>query len=513
MKLPGLAAALERGAIDEVRESGGVAERANRLPALARTVWKNSGLVLGLLDAGVVMSAFLIAYYVRFHVPFASLKAMPAPDPAVYLKGAAFLACLWVFFIWKDGGYETGLGALGAPALGARSLVLGGVWALLVLTGVSFMFHVMLSRQVYLTSGLGAMGGMFLVRMLWRSVLEDVAKRWGEVQRVVIVGSGGAVEDIEARLREAGPGLIRIVGRIGSEVKEDRQKGGAEFLGGLGEIIQVWAKTKFDTVILTLGMSPVRGDDSRDRIMNVLNFCEQNGLALYSAPDSYHVAVKQTDIRTAAGTALIRLQDASINPTYAILKRVIDVVTSIVILVLGLPIWTAVAIMIKLDSPGPVLFSQIRAGRNGRPFKMYKFRTMVCDAEKQLRQLVDLEALKEPVFKIRNDPRVTKLGKFLRRYGIDEIPQLLNVIKGDMSLIGPRPEEMNLVSRYDVWQRRRLKAKPGITGLQQITNRGEPNLGERIKYDLIYLKHQGLLLDLYIAMKTIWVAFRGVGVT
>ena len=144
---------------------------------------------------------------------------------------------------------------------------------------------------------------------------------------------------------------------------------------------------------------------------------------------------------------------------------------------------------------------------------MYKFRSMVCDAERKLAELVDIESLAEPVFKLRNDPRVTRVGGFLRRTGLDEIPQLINVLKGEMSIVGPRPEERALVEKYDPWQRRRLKAKPGITGYQQIVNRGHPDLSERIKYDLIYLKHQSLLLDLYIMAQTILVVVRGTGVT
>ncbi len=137
---------------------------------------------------------------------------------------------------------------------------------------------------------------------------------------------------------------------------------------------------------------------------------------------------------------------------------------------------------------------------------------MVQDAEQRLCQLVNFDSLEEPVFKIKNDPRVTPVGGFLRRTGLDEIPQLINVLKGEMSIVGPRPEQAELVERYNVWQRRRLKGVPGITGYQQVINRGIPCLSQRIDYDLYYLKHQSLSLDLQILFKTVGVVIRGDGI-
>jgi len=178
-----------------------------------------------------------------------------------------------------------------------------------------------------------------------------------------------------------------------------------------------------------------------------------------------------------------------------------------------MPLWIAIALFIKFGSKGPVFFTQVRAGLHGKPFKMYKFRSMVEDAEAKLGEMVDIDNLDEPVFKIKNDPRITAVGRFLRRTSLDETPQLLNVLKGEMSIVGPRPEELALVEKYDHQQRRRLKGLPGITGYQQINNRGEPSLSRRIKYDLVYLKHQGPVLDSYIILKTIWVVIRSKGLT
>jgi len=246
-------------------------------------------------------------------------------------------------------------------------------------------------------------------------------------------------------------------------------------------------------------------------VLEVVNFCEKAGISLYMLPAAFDVAVSKREVGSFCEMPVIRLQDASLHTAYALVKRLMDLVLSAAGLLVGMPVWLLIAVLVKVTSKGPVFFTQIRAGLHGKPFKVYKFRSMVADAEARLSSLVDVNELKVPGFKIKNDPRVTPFGRFLRRTGLDEIPQLFNVLKGEMSLVGPRPEMPALVARYSPEHRRRLKAKPGITGYQQALARGIP-LAEGVKYDLIYLKHQGLLLDLYILLKTVVVILRGRGV-
>ena len=194
-------------------------------------------------------------------------------------------------------------------------------------------------------------------------------------------------------------------------------------------------------------------------------------------------------------------------------KRCTDVVIAFLGIVLTLPLWALIALAVKLGSKGPVFFSQERAGLNGRPFRMFKFRSMVVDAEDQLKQLVSIHDLTEPVYKIRNDPRVTRIGRVLRRFGLDELPQLVNVLRGDMSLVGPRPEVVKLVERYNATERRRLLVKPGITGYQQIHNRGMPDMAARLAYDFYYIRNRSNVLDIWILMMTVLVIASGKEIT
>ncbi|MHB0875269.1 MAG: sugar transferase [Anaerolineae bacterium] len=195
----------------------------------------------------------------------------------------------------------------------------------------------------------------------------------------------------------------------------------------------------------------------------------------------------------------------------AVAKRLLDVVGATAGLVLAAPVMAAIAVAVKLDSPGPVLFRQERGGALGRPFRMYKFRTMVADAEAQLGRYVDLDALAEPVFKLRHDPRVTRVGRYLRRTSLDELPQLVNVLRGDMSLVGPRPEECRLVERYDDWQRQRILMKPGLTGPAQVSGRGDLGLDARVRLEVAYMRRYSLLKDLAILARTIPAVLRRTG--
>ena len=192
-------------------------------------------------------------------------------------------------------------------------------------------------------------------------------------------------------------------------------------------------------------------------------------------------------------------------------KRLMDVVLGAMTLaVMALPM-AGIALLVKLDSPGSIFFRQTRVGQDGRPFRIFKFRTMVDHAEELLPQLVDLEALSQPAFKLQSDPRVTRVGRFLRRWSLDEVPQLFNVLAGEMSLVGPRPEQIEVVTRYTDDQRRRLAVKPGMTGPMQVSGRGDLPFEERLSLELTYIGRYSLRRDLRILLRTISAVVRGDG--
>jgi exopolysaccharide biosynthesis polyprenyl glycosylphosphotransferase len=195
----------------------------------------------------------------------------------------------------------------------------------------------------------------------------------------------------------------------------------------------------------------------------------------------------------------------------ALIKRTFDIAVSAVGLVITAPLWPLVALAIKLDTQGPVLFTQRRAGLDGRPFMMHKFRTMIADAEQRLDDVVRLDELREPVFKLSADPRITRVGKWLRRLSLDELPQLWNVLRGEMSIVGPRPEQVEVVERYEPEHLFRLSVKPGMTGPMQVFGRGDLSFHERLAVELDYIENLSLARDLRILAETVPVALRGSG--
>lgn len=198
-----------------------------------------------------------------------------------------------------------------------------------------------------------------------------------------------------------------------------------------------------------------------------------------------------------------RIMQVKESRPYLIAKRITDVVVASLLLILFLPIIPIVAILIKLDSPGPILFKQKRVGKNGKIFEFYKFRSMVMGADKIIGTLRPLSGVDGPIFKLKDDPRVTRVGRFLRRSSLDELPQLLNVLKGDMSIVGPRPNLPSEVSHYLPWQMKRLEVTPGITCLWQIAGRSHIGFNEWMRLDLEYIKKRSYITDLKIMIKTI----------
>ncbi len=194
-----------------------------------------------------------------------------------------------------------------------------------------------------------------------------------------------------------------------------------------------------------------------------------------------------------------------------LIRRLFDIAVASIGLLVFAPFAVIIAIAIKLDSPGPILFSQIRAGLDGRPFRMYKLRTMNVDAEAKLDRLVTIDELEEPVFKLKDDPRVTRVGSFLRRISVDEVPQLINVLVGEMSIVGPRPEQVEIVERYSDVERVRLSVKPGVTGPMQVFGRGELTFSERLAVEIQYIENPSLGQDLRILIHTLPAVVRGTG--
>lgn len=195
------------------------------------------------------------------------------------------------------------------------------------------------------------------------------------------------------------------------------------------------------------------------------------------------------------------------NTMYSLTKRVIDVLGSMIGIILLSPIFFVVAVLIKIDSKGSVIFSQTRVGKNGKEFKMYKFRSMVVNAEELKKKLLAQNEMSGPMFKMKDDPRITKIGKFIRKTSIDELPQLINVLKGEMSLVGPRPSLPKEVEKFEPWMRKRLEVKPGLTCYWQVSGRNNIDFNDWMKLDIKYVHDRSIKIDIKLIFKTFFVLF------
>lgn len=326
-------------------------------------------------------------------------------------------------------------------------------------------------------------------------------------RNILIIGTGKRVRrfiDMVAKNPEWG---IRIVGLIDIDSsKKGEVVNGHKIIGSFDDIPEIIHKNVVDEVVFIVPRSWL------DKIEEVMHFCESEGLTVNVAMDLFKLKFSKARQTEMHGFPLLTFESTPYRLEHLFIKRVIDFVVAGIALIIFSPLFVIIGAIIKLTSKGPVFFKQERYGLYGRRFKLYKFRTMVVDAEERLKELLEYNEMKGPVFKMTNDPRVTKVGRWLRRFSLDELPQLWNVLKGDMSLVGPRPPIPAEVENYDSWQRRRLSMRPGITCLWQTSGRSEiKDFNEWMKLDLEYIDNWSLGLDFKIMLKTIPVVFLGIG--
>jgi exopolysaccharide biosynthesis polyprenyl glycosylphosphotransferase len=335
-------------------------------------------------------------------------------------------------------------------------------------------------------------------RVTLLEVVRMVRRRRGDAHRVVVVGTGDRAVEFAQQLTDASPIRLEIQGFVGV-MGESSSPQARPRLGYVGSLDALLDRMPVDEVVFAVpGKSP-------DVFRDALSACDDRGVdVLLTLPPKVPASGKM-ELANVSGVAqpMIGLRRTPTAEAQLALKRVLDILGGIVGLALAGPVMAVTALAIKLDSKGPVLFKQIRAGRNGRKFTMYKFRSMVVDAEAKKAALMHLNEMGGPVFKIKRDPRITAVGRFIRKTSIDELPQFFNIIMGDMSMVGPRPPLPSEVDDYEAWQRRRLSVKPGLTGLWQVSGRNQVDFDEWMQLDLNYIDNWSIWLDIKILLKTV----------
>jgi exopolysaccharide biosynthesis polyprenyl glycosylphosphotransferase len=345
-----------------------------------------------------------------------------------------------------------------------------------------------------------------LARFVLRKRLHRQRRAGAFMHRTIAVGSVDAVADLIAELRRETYHGLSVVGACLSAAAPPAEVAGVPVCGGLERIQAAVSDLAADTVAV-LASPQLNGV----RLRHLAWQLERTGTDLCVAPAVMDVAGPRTTIRPVAGLPLLHVDHPELSGPKLLLKAVFDRTMAAVALILLAPLFAAIAIAIRTDDWGPVFFRQTRVGKDGRTFRVCKFRTMVVDAEQRKAELRALDEGSGVLFKIRRDPRVTRVGGRLRRWSLDELPQLINVLAGEMSLVGPRPALPAEAACYGDYMRRRLVVKPGITGLWQVSGRSDLPWEEAVRLDLRYVENWSFALDLEILWKTSSAVLRGSG--
>ena len=335
-------------------------------------------------------------------------------------------------------------------------------------------------------------------RVLARLAVDMLRRRGRLLEQLVVVGGGMHGKMIMQQVLTH-PNLgYRLIGFL----DDAHHARGAHFgrikvLGPVARLADVVRTHGVDQVVIALPATEHR------RVADVIAQCKAQRVGFHLVPDLFEIQLNTVDVDSIGGIPIIGLKDGVIAGWDFFLKRLLDSVVSAAVLLLGSPVFLLIALAIRLESSGPVFYTAERVGQNGKPFTMYKFRSMREDAEKLRDALADYNQADGPLFKMANDPRRTKVGAWLRRLSLDELPQFWNILRGDMSLVGPRAPLAAEVAQYEEWQKKRLSVKPGLTGLWQVNGRSNVPFEEMVMMDIYYIDNWSFGLDINLILRTI----------
>jgi exopolysaccharide biosynthesis polyprenyl glycosylphosphotransferase len=453
------------------------------------------------MDAALVAISLLAASQMRpllSFLPYAIDVRKPMQLPPILYP---IFAAIWIGIFLGMSVYDGRRNLRVADEL--MSVTIGSLLAGVFLAGTLYLSYRDVSRVLFLVFILMA----YLGFILWR-ILTRISFRWSKssstaFRRVLIIGAGPVGLDLNDKIVSQSYLGLRVVGFLDDD--SEKQNLGTEILGDIDEAREVILRERIDDVVIAL---PGRAFDRLNRLIVELLDLPVKVMVI---PDYYNKALHKAVIEEFAGIPMLDLRAPALNDYQRLVKRAFDILFCLLVFPISIILMGIIALAIRLEGKGPILFRQKRVGENGRLFEMLKFRTMVPEAE-DIRHLV--EQIDEDgilIHKSANDPRVTRVGRYLRRTSLDELPQLINVIKGDMSVIGPRPELPYLVELYEPWQRQRFAVPQGMTGWWQVNGRSDKLMHLNTEDDLYYVEHYSLFLDLQILVKTLGVVFRGKG--
>ncbi len=469
--------------------------------------------VVFLADLLLIAAAFLSAHLLRDEVAPAFGVGLPGLPPlARHLPLLPLALAVWGSLLWTSGRYRSHRRmplSTEAWAVVRVSLLAAGLFALVIL-GLRLDERLFAPDRISRSwlALFAALAGLFLLaeKVALRLLARRIRARGLNFRNIVVVGTGTTAASIGDSIREHRFWGYRLLGFLTApDADREPNPGATPLLGTLADLELLRARQAVDEVVFAVPPADLR------RFEDLVLALQEQGILVRFALDLLPHAQAHVQLEEIDGVPLLSMSTSPSGALQLASKRAMDLLLAAVLLVLALPLCLGAALAIRMGERGTILFRQRRCGQNGRLFTLFKFRTMVEGAEAKRADVAHLNELDGPVFKVRNDPRVTAAGRLLRKFSLDELPQLWNVLRGDMSLVGPRPPVPEEVEKYERWQKRRLAMKPGMTGLWQVSGRNAIDFERWIELDLHYIDHWSPWLDLKILAKTVPVVLSGRG--
>lgn len=459
------------------------------------------GRVMFVIDVFLVIGAFLLSYWLR---DFLVIEV--EADFFSHVALLPLVLALLIFFLSKFGGYA-----------GPRdSTILSHIWTVIraVIASIAILLTLLFLFNIeYVSRMIIVLFAFFLVAILVTERASFVLyfrrsfAKGKHFLRILVIGTGDRAKGLSDALRRSSEWGIDIVGhidpdpdRVGSKVL------GSPVIGTVADISSVLKDHVIDEVIMAIPRRMIEDVEA------IAYACEEEGVKLRLMADVFNLEFARIGLAELGKIPLLTLEPVAQDEVKLLVKRILDLILTLLAMPILLPVMGVMAIAVKLDSPGPVLFVQERVGLKKRLFPMFKFRSMVHDAEERMDEVEALNEAEGPIFKIADDPRMTRVGKLIRKTSLDEFPQFFNVLRGEMSLVGPRPMSIRDVDLFDKGiQRKRFSVKPGLTCLWQISGRSDLPFSKWLELDLEYIENWSLGLDFKILFKTIPAVMKGGG--
>ncbi len=448
-------------------------------------------------DLGALLLAFLCAYWFRGIFPQESYATL-FPF-SWYLNLLLAVVPIWSITLYLTGLYRDwrGQGRWKETWGIFKAVLISSLFLGFILFALKYQF---VSRIFIL---LFALFDFFLViaaRTSIRTIILFSNRKIERFRMILIVGTEERALSLAQNIEKHKDLGLRILGFVSTGDGSPPQKlNGYPVLGSAKDLPQLLEREVVDEVIFVISQEELKN------MADLFLSCEERGITARLAINFFPHVIAKTHLEELDGLPLLTFTTTPKNELLLLLRRIFDFVGSIILILILSPVFLLITLAIGLDSRGPAIYRQVRCGLNGRRFTFYKFRSMVQGAETRKGDLLAHNLMGGPVFKMKNDPRVTRVGRFLRKTSLDELPQLFNVLRGDMSFVGPRPPIPEEVEKYEGWQRRRLSMKPGITGLWQVSGRNQIDFQQWMKLDLEYIDNWSMWLDFKILIKTIFV--------